>query len=298
MATSAVRQRRPAFAAGLATMVMALGFAAIPAEAAPPAPKVDYVALGDSYAAGTGAGGAERPGGIACWQSQRGYVDVVGKTSRVDLAPNAACHGAVLSAQSPAYDPVISTPTVEEQLDRLVFTGKISDTTELVSITAGANDLGFAYVLGQCSVSPEACNVAIASATSEAALAELTSALVQTYADIHAAAPHAKIVVLGYPLLFAPDSPVAPLPPASPLAINQATLGLNALIENAVALANYYYSANAVFVDVTPRFLGHAVNSADPWLVFDPNNPTADYNFHPNRTGHTLGYAAALVAAM
>ncbi|MCU1519579.1 MAG: hydrolase family protein [Pseudarthrobacter sp.] len=280
-------------------MAMALGFTAIPAEAAPPPPKVDYVALGDSYSAGTGAGSAYRPNGVSCWQSQRGYVDVVGKANRVDLAANAACHGAVLSTLSPTYDPVIYTPTVEQQLSRLIFTGKLSSGTELVSITAGANDLGFAFVLGVCSAATEQqCAGAISQAVSPTNLAQLTGGLVQTYAAIHAAAPNAKIAVMGYPLLFDPASPYAPIPVANQQLINQATLTVNATLAGAVTIANALYQVNAQYVDVTAGFAGHAVNSADPWLVLDTTKPTADYNFHPNVAGHTLGYAAALQGAV
>lgn len=291
------RRRLPAFAAGLATLAMALGFTAVPADAAPP-PRVDYVALGDSYTAGTGAGAAERPEGVDCWQSHPGYVDVVGKTGRVNLVANAACHGAVLSTSSPFYDPIIYTPTIEEQLAGLVASGLLSADTELVSITAGANDLGFSYVLGACSISTEACTAALGQTTSAGSLQALQAALVQTYAAIHAIAPNATIAVMGYPLLFDPTSPIAPIPAANQVLINQATLVLNATLAEAVETANLLYQANAIYVDVTARFAGHEVNSADPWLVLDLTDPTADYNFHPNRAGHSLGYAAALMGAV
>ena len=297
MATALGRRRRSAFAAVIATMAMALGFTAIPADAAA-SPRIDYVALGDSYTAGTGAGAAVRPDGVDCWQSHPGYVDVVGKTSRMKPVANAACHGAVLSTSSPFYDPLIYTPTIEQQLAGLVGKGRLSAKTELVSITAGANDLGFSWVLGACSISTEACEGALSQATSASSLQALQAALVQTYAAIHAAAPNARIAVLGYPLLFDPASNFAPIPVTNQLLMNQATLALNALIAGAVAGANTLYEANAIYIDVTARFTGHQVNSADPWLVLDLAAPTADYNFHPNRAGHALGYAAALLGAV
>jgi lysophospholipase L1-like esterase len=279
-------------------MAMAMGLTAIPAEAASP-PPVDYVALGDSYTAGTGAGEPYRPPGVDCWQSRRGYVDIVGQTGRVNLVANAACHGAVLSQASPTWDPVIYTPTVQEQLGGLVLAGKISAGTELVSITAGANDLGFSFVLGACSVSSEqVCAGAIDQATSSTALSFLTASLVQTYASIHAAAPNAKIAVMGYPLLFDPASSFAPIPPAHQQLMNQATVAVNATIASAADIANGLYQANAQYVDVTARFAGHASNSVAPWIVLDTARPTADYNFHPNRAGHSLGYAAALMTAV
>lgn len=297
MGTTAIRRRHSAIAAGLASAAMALGFAAIPAEAAPP-PRVDYVALGDSYTAGTGAGAAERPAGVNCWQSQPGYVDVVGKTGRVNLVANAACHGAVLSTLSPTWDPVIYTPTVQEQFQYLVSSGALSSGTELVSITAGANDLGFSSVLGVCAFAGEtACQDAVAQATSPRALGLLTAGLVQTYTTIDSAAPNARIAVLGYPLLFDPASPVAPIPVAHQALMNHATLVVNATIAGAVGTANTLNGTDAQYIDVTAIFAGHEANSADPWLNLKPSNFRADYNFHPTQAGHQA-YATALMGAV
>lgn len=297
METARIRRRRSVFGAGLAALAMAATLAAVPAQAAP-APNIDLVALGDSYTAGTGAGAAERPDGVDCWESHPGYVDIVAKTGRVDLVVNAACHGAVLSTASPAYDSGIYTPTVQEQLLGLVGSGKLSPNTDLVSITAGANDLGFSRVLGICAFYDQtACQTAVAQATSPAALASLTAGLVQTYDAIHEAAPNARIVVLGYPLLFDPSSTFAPIPVANQALINQATLGVNATISAAVDTANSLYGTAARYVDVTARFAGHAANSLDPWLQLDPNNFAADYNFHPNAAGHRA-YASALLTAI
>ncbi|MDQ0767830.1 lysophospholipase L1-like esterase [Pseudarthrobacter defluvii] len=256
------------------------------------------MALGDSYTAGTGAGAEERPAGLSCWESHPGYVDLVAKTGRVDLVGNAACHGAVLSTASPTYDSVIHTPTVREQLLGLVGEGKLGPDTELVSITAGANDLGFSGVLGVCALYGEtACQAAVAQATSPAALASLTAGLVQTYSAIHQAAPNARIVVLGYPMLFDPSSSFAPIPVANQVLINGATLAVNATISGAVATANGLYGTNARYVDVVSRFAGHAANSLDPWLQLDPNNFAADYNFHPNAAGHRA-YASAVMGSI
>lgn len=291
MAHSAGRRRLSAIAASLATMTMSIGLAAIPAQAAPP-PRADYVALGDSYTAGTGAGEAYRPN-VACWQSHPNYADVVGSTGRISLVANAACHGAVLTTASQFYDGI--TPTVSEQLAALALSGQLSADTELVSITAGANDIGVTGVLLTCATSTvQACTDAVNAVT--AALPLLEAALAQTYLSIQAAAPNATIAVLGYPLLFDPaGEPIIPL--QNQLLINEATLRLNETIAAAVQTANDL-GADAVYIDVTKRFAGHAVNSEDPWLVLDFRSPLPSYNFHPNATGYTFGYAPALISAV
>lgn len=290
------RRRRPAFAAFLVSLAMALGFTAIPAEAAPPPKDVDYVALGDSYTAGTGAGAfVPSP---PCTQTAGGYVDVVDAVDPVSLAGNAACHGALL------VDSSNGVTSVADQLAATVVTGALSKDTELVSITAGANDIGVSTILYTCATStPEAC--AAASSAAAAALPAVHANLVQTFAAIQSYAPRARITVLGYPMLF--DTSGAPLiSPAAQSLVNGGTAGLNLTIASAAATARNLFGTQVQYVDVTARFAGHAVNSADPWIFLgtyvDANGiPQVDLtdprNFHPNAAGHD-GYAAALLASV
>ncbi|MDQ0730991.1 SGNH/GDSL hydrolase family protein [Arthrobacter sp. B1I2] len=294
MGIAALRRRIPAFAAGLASLAIALGAAAIPAEAAPQARDVDYVALGDSYTAGIGAGPYDAT--ETCIQTSGGYVDMVGKTGRVDLLVNAACSGAELAG---------GPTSVAAQLSDPKTLAALSD-AELVSITAGANDLGFAQIIGICAtLSPTDCENAVRAATSEASLHALTLALAGTYKAIQAAAPDAKIVVLGYPLLFDTTDPAVtlPIPLASQKLINFGTIAINGAIEDAVSFANNKYGTNAVYVDVTNRFAGHEVNSGDPWIFFAAYvNATGTVqldprSFHPNEDGHRA-YASALLASV
>ncbi|BCW64296.1 SGNH/GDSL hydrolase family protein [Paenarthrobacter sp. MSM-2-10-13] len=298
MATHQGRRRHAAFAGGLAIVALCLGFVASPATAAPP-PPVDYVALGDSYTAGTGAGGLYRD--AVCWQSEPGYVDVVAASGRVDLLSNLACHGALLSFDplnpSPFYN---GAPTVVEQ----IFSGQADlQKAELVSITAGAIDAGSLLALQACA-SPDTATCAGTVAGIRANLGSVTTALAGTYGLIRAAAPNATIAVMGYPRLFDPSQGdlvipgVTVVPVANQVMANSAVDDLNKAIAAAVQLSG----KNVVFVDVTKRFGGHAVNSADPWIVLVPV-PVApfdrlpDANFHPNVAGHQA-YASALISAV
>ncbi len=271
---------------------MILGLAAVPAEAGPPA-KVAFVSVGDSYTAGTGAGGANNPGG-ACWQSSPGYVDDVGRTGRVSLVANGACHGALLAggAVRSVQDQIaaLATPTAASP------TPALNPATGLVSITAGANDVGVYQVLFECATfSTAACSAA--AAQSGAALPALRAGLTATYLGLKQVAPNARIAVLGYPRLFDPANGFPVIPPASQAILNQATDQLNASIAMAVTAARAA-GVDAQYVDVTDRFAGHAANSADPWLVLDRSNPTADYNFHPNPTGYDEGYKSAIMGSV
>jgi lysophospholipase L1-like esterase len=282
-----VRRRRAPLATGLAAVALVVGgLTAAPAQAAAP-PKISFVAVGDSYTAGTGAGAADNPLTGPCWQSHPNYVDDVGATGRVSLVANGACHGALLAGG-------LAT-SVLDQITGLALQGKLSGSTGLVSMTAGANDAGVYAVLSVCATSPEAaCKAAID--LSSAALPAIGQGLAATYLYLKRVAPAAQVAVLGYPHLFAPASGAAVIPPENQALVNQATDNLNATIARAVAAANTL-GANAQYIDVTARFAGHEANTADSWLVLDRAHPTADYNFHPNATGYSEGYAAALMGA-
>jgi lysophospholipase L1-like esterase len=289
---NALRRRHSAIAAGLATLAMALGFTAVPAGAAPST--VDYVAIGDSYTAGIGAGPYDDT--ETCIQTSGGYVDIVAKTGRVNLLVNAACSGAQLTGGSTSVAAQLSDP---ETLAALAD-------ADLVSITAGANDLGFAQIIGICAtLSPTDCENAVSAATLEANLSALTLALAETYKAIQAAAPDATIVVSGYPLLFDTTDPAVtlPIPLTSQELINAGTVAINGAIEAAVNFANDNYGTNAVYVGTTRRFAGHEVNSGDSWIFFavhvDASGaPQLDpRSFHPNKAGHRA-YASALLAAV
>lgn len=296
MAKQNSRRRIPALVGGLAIAALTLGFTAAPATAAPP-PPVKYVALGDSYTAGTGADGLYWPQGETCWQSDGGYVDLVAATGRVNLVANAACHGAFLDLAAGAVP-------VSQQLAGLV-PGALNGTTDLVSITAGALDAGSGVALQACSTpSTQLCAEKVAGAIQDLQSGALLGGLVLTYQAIQAAAPNATIAVPGYPRLFDPAqgdivvNGVAVVPVANQILVNQAIDAVNATIAKAVKASG----TNAIFIDVTKRFLGHAVNSGIPWLVLYlapvlPNTVLPDANFHPNDAGHQA-YASALLSTV
>lgn len=286
MGTTGLRRRNSALAAGLATLALAVGFAASPAGAAPP--DVDYVALGDSYTAGIGAGPSfAGPGN--CIQAPGGYVDMVGKTGRVDLLRNAACAGATLDG---------GLTSVAGQLSNAQTLAALRE-AELVTITAGPNDLNFPRVIGAC-VSPsiELCDDAVGQATSPSTLSALTQGLATTYDAIQALAPNATVVVLGYPQLFDPTVPfpALPAPPENLQRVADGTLDVNDAIKAAAD------QAGAEYVDVVDEFAGHEVNSGDPWIFFGivhaNGMPAPDpRSFHPTLEGHRA-YASALLASI
>ncbi|MFC7612826.1 SGNH/GDSL hydrolase family protein [Actinokineospora soli] len=95
-----------------------------------------YVALGDSYSAGTGAGGHYG----SCYRSRKAYPRLWAQANQPASFAFAACGGATT-------DTVIA-----KQVNAL------ADDTTLVTITIGGNDVGFGSVMRTCTLgSDRAC---------------------------------------------------------------------------------------------------------------------------------------------
>lgn len=273
MGNSVVRRRHSAFAAGVATLAMTLSLAA-PTEART---VQDYVALGDSYAAGIGGGAYVNEG---CLRSANTYSELADDLKSVRDVTNVACGGAT------------TQDVAETQLALL------DKKTDLVTITAGGNNLGFANLVTYCGAlgfgdtsAAEAC--AGATAYAEAQLSgPLYNDLVAMIEAVQAAAPKADIVVTGYPYLFDPIPPGAT--DALSLFIYQATDLADRLNETIKAAA---LATGVEYVDVTDEFAGHGINSItrDPWIIF--GSDFLEENFHPNAEGYEA-YFSALSAAL
>lgn len=271
MGTLKLRRRRTVWAAGLATFAMAAGVAAVPAQAVD---KTKYIALGDSYAAGQGAG----PYQDACYRSENSYAELAADAKAIKLVANAACSGKTTQE-------VIST-----QLQQL------NPGTELVTITAGGNNLGFGTIVTKCvtamfdPAAAPACADASATAKAKLVSGQLAGDVVTMIQSVKAAAPNAKIVVTGYPYLYDPV-PAGFTDPMSQF-IHQATdlaNGLDASIAQAAAAADPA-GTRVQYVDVRTAFAGHGIISLDPWI--NGAIPGSPDSFHPNAKGYQAYYSA------
>lgn len=245
---------------------------------------LDYVALGDSYTSGIGAPTISVSSLYAaefqpCFQASPGYVGVLDARDDVQLMANAACSG-------------WTATMVPFQVEVAAAAGMLNSDTDFVTITAGGNDVGFLKVLEACllpnTVRTCKARVKVAEAVAKT---EVLPALSNAYAAIRAKAPSAKIVALGYPQLFAPESgDDAYITDEAAKAFNKGTDTLNKVIRGAAKTI-----AGTVYVDVTDEFAGHGFGSPNSWFVFNPANPLDGLSFHPTETGYAQGYYPAVI---
>ncbi|MFD4172455.1 MULTISPECIES: SGNH/GDSL hydrolase family protein [Streptomyces] len=251
--------------------VAALG-AAGPASAADSAAAGGYVALGDSYSSGVGAGSYLSDSGD-CRRSTKSYPYLWQAANSPASFDFVACSGATTSS------------VASSQL------GVLSSSTSLVSVTAGGNDVGFADVMQDCVLSSEAtCISSVNNAVSQMNNS-LPGRLDSLYDGIRARAPQAQVVVLGYPRFYKlAGSCFAGLTEAERAAINNASDVLNDVIAKRSADAGFTFSS------VVDEFTGHELCSGDAWLH---SVSVPIYNsYHPKAAGQSGGYLPAFRSAV
>jgi len=253
---------RPLPAAVAAVCALLGGLVAVPiAHAAAPS----YVALGDSYASGTGTR-SYIDDGTSCQRSTYAYPSLI-SASRGYALNFRACSGAKVA------------DVTNTQLSAL------SASTSYVSISVGGNDAGFADVLTECAMPwwMSDCNGAIDDA--QAFINNtLPGRLSTLYANIRSKAPSAQVVVVGYPRIFNGEDCNAGtwFSPGEETRLNQTADLINSRT-SAQAVAKGFSFANP-----TGRFVGHAVCDDVEWLN-GLSNPISE-SYHPNRRGHSSGY--------
>lgn len=245
----------------------------IAAQSAHASSTVNYVALGDSYSSGVGAGNYIASSG-SCDRSTNAYPEQWDNVNAPASFISVACSGA----------------TTADVLSSQIAT--LSRTTTLVSITIGGNDAGFSGVMETCVLEwTSACLGAVSNAENFIATA-LPAKLNNVLQTIRAHAPAAKIVLLGYPELYdlSKSSSCIGLSTADRTALNQAADDLDGAIANAA-------NANSdTFADVRAQFAGHEICDSGRWLnsvnIFDISS-----SYHPTANGQELGYLPVFTAA-
>ncbi|WP_168200709.1 SGNH/GDSL hydrolase family protein [Allokutzneria sp. NRRL B-24872] len=277
---------------------------AVVASAAPSEP-VRAVVLGDSTASGTGAGDYRDGTARTCWRSANSYGEVAAAKLRaggrdVELR-SVACSGAAIDD---VRRPFKNEPAQLEALQ---------PETDLVLLTLGANDVGYAEfgtlcITGDCSTSGN---------TVTDQLPAMSDNLFRLFTEIKAKSPTAKIIAVAYgsQLARGHNSLTALDPVCAPLVFtgaervegNKVASALDAALRATVAKAresgvdaSFVSPYEADSVTVGKAFAGHSQCEAGApyYRGFDALLPTQEGReavLHLNKTGQSV--LGGLVAA-
>jgi lysophospholipase L1-like esterase len=264
--------------------------AARPGPAWHPAPAVHYVALGDSYTSGPVI---PTQVDANCARSDHNYPSLFAAADRTAAFTDVSCGGATTAQM---WQPQGTNPAQLTAVHR--------DTT-LVTLQIGGNDIGFGSIIATC---------AALSVTDPAGspcqkhyraggIDQLTLNVIKTAPEVgrvlravHRQAPHAEVVVVGYPDLL-PDDGVGCFP-AVPFAagdfryLRDTEKQLNTMLRIEALLGG------ASYVDTYGPTVGHDMCKApaDRWI--EPLTPAAPAApAHPNAKGEQAMAAALLAKA-
>ena len=260
--------RRSRMTAYVGSLLLAVGLALTGAASAQAstgqAAAGGYVALGDSYSSGVGAGSYISSSG-SCDRSTKAYPYLWNAAHAPSSFAFTACSGA----------------TTDDVLANQL--GPLDSTTSLVSITVGGNDAGFSDVMTTCVLqSDSSCLSRIATARAFVD-STLPGRLDGVYTAIRDRAPNARVVVLGYPRFYRLGTTCIGLSETKRKAINDAADLLNNV--TAARARAYGYT----FGDVRTTFTGHELCSGDAWL-HSVDWLNIGNSYHPKAAGQSGGY--------
>ena len=227
----------------------------------------NYVALGDSYSSGDGAGeyDPETMGSGGCWRSENAYPMLLAEefdfTGSLGFYACSSHKGSEMLEQ-------IGTP--ESQIER------VTEHTSLVTIGIGGNDLGFIPVLRTCMVRmPVLDNSACVDQEEEIheRMDTFEETLTEVLEEVHERAPDARVLVLGYPRLFPeePSSMYYTLSVSDQRWLNSVAQSFNNRIRDTVyRVDGDVYGEREVgsveYVNVSSALNGYEVSADEAWL--------------------------------
>jgi lysophospholipase L1-like esterase len=260
-----------------------------PAQAEDPQARepLEYVALGDSAAAGPLI--PTQDINLLCLRSHRNYPAVVAQELGAELT-DVTCSGATTDDFSRRR-----LGLVAPQFDAL------KSSTDLVSITVGANDSGlFQQALGCINLLPEPVGSSCADRLTAGGKDELGEA-VEKWApkfgaaldEIHRRSPHATIVVTGYGTYIRKGG----CHPTQPVWARDGDYLQSVMNKISATARDQAEARGARFVDVAPLTVGHDICAAPADRYLEGLIPAhAAAPLHPNRQG-MVAYGNAVAEA-
>ncbi|MCM3884349.1 SGNH/GDSL hydrolase family protein [Frankia sp. R82] len=261
-------------AARTATLTTALTSSATPI-------KGRYVAMGSSFAAGTGIGPDISDG---CLRSAQNYPHLLASRLHLDLV-DVTCGGATVLN-------LLNTP----QGDHPAQIDALTADTRLVTITAGGNDLTYSLSTLICANSASAGQPCTNLPTPEAtktASATLRTNFTKLFAAIKAKAPRARILLVAYPRVF-PNPPTTCPGNVISTADSVALADIGTTLQNTSRLAAA--DSHVTFIDAYTASAGHDVCAPDADRWVEGSNATGT-PYHPDATG-TAALSALIAKAL
>ena len=252
-----------------------------------------YVALGSSFAAGPGIAPQVS---AAARRSARNYAHQVAARLPAQLA-DATVSGATTATILTETQQTRRGP-VPPQI------GAVTADTDLVTVTAGGNDVGYigslmrgstdgflAGKLGLLPGVPGRLRGRVSFRVEPAGFDAVTAGLVRIADEVRSRAPHARVVFVDYLTLLGPDAAPGPGLPLTPDQIGRAReLGLSL----DAAFARAAVQSGAALVRASQASTGHGLGSAEPWVTGFTLRPPPRMRraggaapFHPNLAGMT-----------
>lgn len=268
----------------------------------------NYVALGDSFASGEGAGDYDLPTDIdrskdwrwgvdtggyrnMCHRSSNSYASRIYGKHDLDFAGSfraAYCSGAV---SRHLYNPADGRDGKDPQHGEMRQLAHLNEDTSLVTMSIGGNDIGFGAVLTDCALNVEPFMKCQDKWDSELdrRMRVFEYEVTLLYRKMKDRAPNARIIIMGYPRLFhePPSERISNLLFfEDQLWMNRKADQLNATLRRAAQ------RTGVEFIDPTQAFIGHGVGApnGEQWindLIFSGSGSITDPgSFHPNALGH------------
>jgi lysophospholipase L1-like esterase len=238
-----------------------------------------YVALGDSFTSG---GGLPRtiPEAGACGQSELSYPHLVAKTLGAELT-DASCGGATTDNGTRPQTLAAGAEPWPPQLDALTAG------TDLVTVGLGGNDLGwYLGVMASCTSAAvqdptgDPCErTGTAAATDITAVPPQIGARLETLlTEVHRGAPHARLLLVGYPqpVPAKGSCPELPLATGDYPFVRAQWQALDDAMRKAAA------ASGATFVEVMGPSEGHDICAGDDaWVNGVQAVPGVAAAYHP-----------------
>ena len=233
-----------------------------------------YVALGDSYTAAPFVPLTDLAEG--CYRSSNNYPHLVAAAMHVVDLEDRSCSGArtrdLISSQTTA-----TRRQVRPQLEAL------TPATDLVTVGLGVNDFGlYGRMASKCRQSARSCRLYDERASFGVILDQLRPALVQSLDLVRRRAPHARVLLIGYPRVLPPAGDCLRLPrmrPQDRATFRAVNLRLREVMQAAAR------ETDVEFVDFYSASLGHDVCSRNPWVQGRLGSSRTGAALHPLPAG-------------